>query len=471
VDPVLNKEAGLRYRQWATRVLKKKDGDMIRYKLKAARSLLLPLLFFLCVAPGKGAIAQQGDASLSQDEQTATARGLAAAAQEEWEIAVKHFEEAQKAAPTSPHTLLNLALGYEKMGGRELAAIAWFRAYVALAPKAANVDQVRSKIAELEVNIEVQARRSFKKAIAAAESLVDGRGKEKAWRAVIKELVKTGQVDWARQIAQQHCPVGVIKILTELALGQVRCGRLVEARQIFDLAEVIIPIEAESKAKDWNGRWPDSWMWTSPLCPPVGYQGWKECEEKRRERERKWKLGWRKRAPYWQGVYLICLAAALKEAGFGKSAFQAWKRGSDLELKNRYWKKEFGKDDFKLGLVCSEVILQAAGSETLNVIYNMNYMGPEGKHRCSVVFDPGEVDRPIKPSAVPSVAWTRVAQGETKGSPIAADFHDTAFLDLPGQIKLIKEKSTEEVPRCLAELASRLYVALQFLRTNRPRGT
>jgi hypothetical protein len=87
------------------------------------------------------------------------------------------------------------------------------------------------------------------------------------------------------------------------------------------------------------------------------------------------------------------------------------------------------------------------------------------------VFDPGEVDRPIKPSAVPSVAWTRVAQGETKGSPIAADFHDTAFLDLPGQIKLIKEKSTEEVPRCLAELASRLYVALQFLRTNRPRGT
>ena len=441
---------------------------MIQYRLEAARWLLLSLFFLLWVVQGRVAIAQQSEPPLSQVEQMATARGLAAAAQEEWEIAIKHFEEAQRAAPTSPHTLLNLALAYEKRGGRELAAIPWYRAYVAVAPKAANVDQVRNRIAKLEVDVEAQARKLFKNAVAAAESLVDGRGKEKAWAAIIKELVRAGQFDWGRQIALQHHPVGVIRILTELALEEARRGRLFEARQVFDLVEVIIPIEAESKAKDWNARWPDSWMLTSAPCPPVGYPGWKECEEEKREYERKWKLSWRKRVPYWQGVYLICLAAALKEAGFGKFAFEAWMRGSDLEVKNRYWKEDYGKDDFRLDLVCSEVILEGVGSETVHVIYNTKYMGPEGKYGSPVVFDSREVDRRISPSAVPSVSWTRVAQGETKGLFIPADFHDTAFVDLSLQIKFIKEKSTEEIPRSLAELAGRLYVALQFLRMNRP---
>jgi len=77
-------------------------------------------------------------------------RGMAAAEQQEWDLAIKYFSEARKAAPTWPSAQFNLALAYDSAGGRELNAIAWYRAYLASAPNAANAQQVRAQIVKLK---------------------------------------------------------------------------------------------------------------------------------------------------------------------------------------------------------------------------------------------------------------------------------------------------------------------------------
>ncbi len=97
--------------------------------------------------------AQSTEVALSPEAEQAMQRGLAAAEQQEWRIAIKHFGEALEGAPYAPEVLFNLALAHDRLGGRELLAIAWFRAFLAAAPEAANAGQVRERIIGLEVKV------------------------------------------------------------------------------------------------------------------------------------------------------------------------------------------------------------------------------------------------------------------------------------------------------------------------------
>ncbi len=94
--------------------------------------------------------------------QDSMARGLAATRQQDFVLAIKYFKQANEANPYSAHVLFNLALAYDKTGGQELLAIAWYRAFLAIAPKAVNADQVRKKIGDLEVKIESDIRKLIK---------------------------------------------------------------------------------------------------------------------------------------------------------------------------------------------------------------------------------------------------------------------------------------------------------------------
>lgn len=115
-------------------------------------------LFFLFIAlPHTKAYAQED--SLSPQAQEATNLGMAAAGKQEWELAIKYFEVAQKAAPSSHSSLFNLALAYDKAGKYELAAIAWYRAYL-VAASTARDDQtlnrnrlVQERIANLKMKV------------------------------------------------------------------------------------------------------------------------------------------------------------------------------------------------------------------------------------------------------------------------------------------------------------------------------
>jgi hypothetical protein len=82
--------------------------------------------------------------------QQSIAKGLVAAKQRQWLAAIRAFEEARAAAPGSPIPLYNLGLAEAQMPGRELRAICWFEAYLALAPNADNAAAVRQEIVSLD---------------------------------------------------------------------------------------------------------------------------------------------------------------------------------------------------------------------------------------------------------------------------------------------------------------------------------
>ncbi len=85
-------------------------------------------------------------------------KGLNAVKQQEWTLAVQYFLAAQKADPYAPATLFNLGLASEKIPGYELRAIAWFQAYLLMAPAAADAAAVRTEIARLEDSFEARNR-------------------------------------------------------------------------------------------------------------------------------------------------------------------------------------------------------------------------------------------------------------------------------------------------------------------------
>lgn len=112
-----------------------------------------------CMLSGDPVRAQQADSQLPEAARQAMRRGIAATKQGEWELAIRYFSEAQEAAPGSHTALFNLGLACDKAGGRELVSIPWYRAYLAAAPHAANAEQVRQRIAELEIAVESRVRK------------------------------------------------------------------------------------------------------------------------------------------------------------------------------------------------------------------------------------------------------------------------------------------------------------------------
>jgi len=89
--------------------------------------------------------------------QAAMKKGLDAAKQQEWTVAIRYFNEARQAAPDSPVPLVNLGLAESQLPGHELRAICWFEAYLCLVPNAVNAPAVRQQISNLETRAEGNA--------------------------------------------------------------------------------------------------------------------------------------------------------------------------------------------------------------------------------------------------------------------------------------------------------------------------
>ena len=90
-------------------------------------------------------------------------RGMAAAKQQEWVMAVNYFNKAQKLSANRPEVLFNLALANDKAGDRELIALAWYRAYLASTPDAANAKQILDRTVALEIAYEAKVRKMIRR--------------------------------------------------------------------------------------------------------------------------------------------------------------------------------------------------------------------------------------------------------------------------------------------------------------------
>lgn len=97
---------------------------------------------------------QAAGAALPAGAQEPFGRGLRAAKQQSWSVAIRSFEAAAKAAPDYRTPLYNLGLAEAQVSGRELRAICWLEASLALAPNAPNAAAVHEQIGDLEVRAE-----------------------------------------------------------------------------------------------------------------------------------------------------------------------------------------------------------------------------------------------------------------------------------------------------------------------------
>lgn len=116
--------------------------------------------------------------TLPAEAREALDRGMTAAQRHDWDAAIKHFRAAHESAPFAPRPLINLGLATQRAGNRDAVAIAWFRAFLAAAPDAVNVDTVRDNIGRLEkkLNADVdlliaQARRMMTRIEAGHEDI------------------------------------------------------------------------------------------------------------------------------------------------------------------------------------------------------------------------------------------------------------------------------------------------------------
>ncbi len=92
------------------------------------------------------------DATMSADAAALMQAGDASARRSDWQAAIAQYDQARKASPKSHLPLYGLATAYDRLGGRDLVAIAYYRAYLAALPlgRAEDVGLVLGRIDELD---------------------------------------------------------------------------------------------------------------------------------------------------------------------------------------------------------------------------------------------------------------------------------------------------------------------------------
>lgn len=118
--------------------------------------LILASAAALCPAAVATSVDMNGvpGSDLPEAAKQAPERAAAAGKEGQQAEAIKLLTEARKTAPYAPQVLYGLGRANDDFGGREVAAIAWLHAYLAVAPHAENAAQVRQRIAELDAAAE-----------------------------------------------------------------------------------------------------------------------------------------------------------------------------------------------------------------------------------------------------------------------------------------------------------------------------
>ena len=82
-------------------------------------------------------------------------KGITAAKEGGYTLAIRYLQDARKLAPEAPQIFRSLGAVEAKIAGRELRAMAWYGAYLAALPHAPDVAEVNKEIVRLEVKNEI----------------------------------------------------------------------------------------------------------------------------------------------------------------------------------------------------------------------------------------------------------------------------------------------------------------------------
>jgi len=145
-------------------------------------------------------------------------KGLMAAEQGSWDVALKYFNEVLQADQFYFPGYFNVGLVHEKTGN-ELAAIAWFQAYLHYVPDAPDRAQVEDEIARLELALETKIGKIVAQAEEAARALpektprefddgetYDAHPQDDGIAAVCFNLGSIGDMALAEKFVARHYP-------------------------------------------------------------------------------------------------------------------------------------------------------------------------------------------------------------------------------------------------------------------------
>ncbi len=139
----------------------------------------------------------EAEGSRNTRREAAMERGLLAVKEESWKLAARYFEEARKADAGSPEALRNLALATDRMGGRELLAIAWYRVFLATGPDAHTAAAVKQRILALEVKAEAKVLALLQTTEETTRMMTDADEKSERFRDIAKIQAELGDFESA----------------------------------------------------------------------------------------------------------------------------------------------------------------------------------------------------------------------------------------------------------------------------------
>ncbi len=184
-------------------------------------------------------------------------RGFAMAQRERWNLAIRYFSNAQEMAPTDPVVLFNLALANDRAPGRNVIAVAWYRAYLAAAPNAKNAEKVRNRVVDLEIESEAVIQDLLATAEAVAAQLT-GQPKAVALARIAGAQAFSGDLKRALQTSRQlgsplqaawaHARIAAAQAMSGDVTAGVRLAKSIQHRRArnWALAEIAV-IQATRK--------------------------------------------------------------------------------------------------------------------------------------------------------------------------------------------------------------------------------
>lgn len=162
--------------------------------------LLVCLICFSFVQPFAGQAQANAPGPMPTAAQEALNKGIIAAKVPDYLLALRYFKEARKLAPDAPVVYLNTGLAESRIAGRELRAIAWFGAYLAVYPDAPNAAAVREQIAVLDTRNQSSVSRLLKTAQDVADQ-ISGTYHEENLLRVVKLWLDSGDMTAALKAA------------------------------------------------------------------------------------------------------------------------------------------------------------------------------------------------------------------------------------------------------------------------------
>lgn len=177
---------------------------MIPHRL-LSHSALSTLVGTLCLVASTAAAQVSSPAPLPPAAAEALDKGIMAAREQSYEVALRYMNEARRASPQEPQIFRSLGAVESRLPGRELRAMAWYGAYLAAMPNAPDAADVRKEIARLEVRNQMAVAVLIKQVYAAADGLSDtgntGSDRNFALSDVVTLWLGAGDIAEAEKIA------------------------------------------------------------------------------------------------------------------------------------------------------------------------------------------------------------------------------------------------------------------------------